>query len=133
MPEVNENVEATEAAPKAKSQASKVKKATKPVAKVAKKAVKGKPAKAAPKKERAERVASEEISNKILKHLSKQTKPTTRNKLCEVVGREGGVRTACRAMRDAGLLKQEAAKFHDLGRGVVYTITANGKKTAAKL
>lgn len=123
MPEVNVNVEATEAAPKAK-------KATKPVAKVAKKVTKvEKKAKA----ERSDRITKEERSNKILKFLAKQTKPVTRKQIVAGTGIADGINAACNKVLGPNLVKREAAAFHEMGRGAVFTITANGKKAAAKI
>lgn len=128
MPEVNANVEATEAAPKAKK--------VKPVAKAAKKATKveKKPVKATKAKaERSDRMTQEDKSNRILKYLAKQSKPVTRAQIVAGSGVQEGINRTCNKILGPSLVKREAAKFHDMGRGMVFTLTANGKKAAAKI
>lgn len=130
MSEVNENVGEGQVAAPAKKTVKKAVKAKKPAPKAsAKKAAKGKPAKA--KKESGPRVSSQEKMDKILKFLSKQKHPVTRNQIKAGTGIQEGINAACASMVDK--IKREAAKFHDMGRGYVFTITAKGKAAAAKL
>lgn len=104
-----------------------LKKAAKEKAKSAKKAKSSKP--------RADRVSMEEGSNRILKLLSKKTKPVKREEIVSGtgLGKEWSINKANKAMIAKGLVKREAAKFHDMGQGFVFSATAKGKATAAKL
>jgi len=107
--------------------------------KAAKKAVKAKPvakkgkpaAKAKAKKESGPRVSSQEKLDKVLKFLSKQKKPVTREQIKQGTGVQEGINATCKALGNK--VKREAAKFHEMGRGYVFTITAAGKTAAAKL
>ena len=129
MPEVNENVAET-AAPKAKKA---VKKVAKPAAKPAKAVKATKVVKAKAKAEPSSRVSQEEKDALVLKFLAKQTKPVTRNMISQGTGLPDGINFTCNESLGANLVKREAAKFHEMGRGMVFTITANGRKAAAKL
>lgn len=133
MPEVTNEVVANEtAAPKAKK-VKKVVKKTKPAAKPAKadKAVTKvkKPAKA--KAERGPRITQEDKNNLVLEFLAKQKHPVNKVQILAGTGLKDGTNTACQMLGDK--VKREAAKFHDMGRGYVFTITAKGRTAAAKL
>lgn len=106
--------------------AKKVVKAKKGV----KKAAKGKLAKAK-KGSGLPRVTSQDKMDKVLKFLSKQKHPVTREQIKQGTGVQEGINAACKALGPK--VKREAAKFHELGRGYVFTITAAGKAAAAKL
>lgn len=142
MPDVTNEVAANETAtpkvakvkPQAKKVVKKIEK-TKPAAKSAEKTgkgVKGKPAKA--KKERSDRIPQEEITARVLKYLGKQNKPVKRAQIVAGTGlnEEHPINDTCNKVLGPNLVKREAAKFHDMGKGYVFTLTANGKKAAAK-
>lgn len=129
--EVKNEAGEVKTAPKAKAKAVAKKVATKVAAKkgVAEKgAGKGK---VAAKKAPSSRVASADKINAVLKFLNKQKGPVTRSQIVAGTGFADGINAACKALGDK--VKREAAKFHDLGRGFVFTITAKGKAAAAKL
>jgi hypothetical protein len=142
--ETNEVDEGQEVA--AKTKVAKKKVAPKDAAKkapVKKAAVKGKPVKskdakkatkpAKAKADRGPRVTQEGKNALVLKFLAKQTKPVTRNQISAGTGLPDGINKTCNVELGPNLVKREAGKFHDMGKGFVFSITANGRKAATKL
>ena len=119
---------ATKTAPKAKAAVKKVAKSNKP------------------KKDRAKAIPFEEGQNKILKFIAKSTKPVKKDQISTATGLSmvWGINYATanapsdkddpnKSLVAKGFVKREAAKFHDLGMGYVFTITTKGRAAAAKL